>query len=119
VAIVLCWALMSGLIKDFHSAYSSFQVIHEESFVCVFKTGSLTRSGTWHLIGVILLVGTFMLPYSPRWLVTKGRNAEALAALCKLRRLPNTDPRVQAEWLSIRAEGTWAFFYLPSSRLDF
>ena len=42
--------------------------------------------------------------YRPRWLVSKGRDAEALQALAKLRRLPTTDTRIQQEWFEIRAE---------------
>lgn len=40
----------------------------------------------------------------PRWLVSKGRGTEALAALGKLRQKPPTDPRIQQEWFDIRAE---------------
>ena len=42
--------------------------------------------------------------YRPRWLVSKGRDAEALQALAKLRRLPTIDTRIQQEWFDIRAE---------------
>ena len=40
----------------------------------------------------------------PRWLVSKGRDAEALQTLAKLRRLATTDTRIQQEWFDIRAE---------------
>ncbi|RMY17920.1 hypothetical protein D0867_05688 [Hortaea werneckii] len=43
-------------------------------------------------------------PYSPRWLAMKGRTAESLASLCKLRRLPESDDRVQTEYNGILAE---------------
>lgn len=43
-------------------------------------------------------------PYSPRWLAMKGRTAESLASLCKLRRLPESDERVQTEYNGILAE---------------
>lgn len=36
--------------------------------------------------------------------MAKGRDAEALDALAKLRQLPTTDARVQQEWFDIRAE---------------
>ncbi|KAI9666397.1 MAG: hypothetical protein M1821_004333 [Bathelium mastoideum] len=54
--------------------------------------------------GLVLAAGVFMLPFSPRWLVSKNRDVEALTTLSKLRRLPKDDPRVQQEWIDIRAE---------------
>lgn len=52
------------------------------------------------------VVGTAILtfPYSPRWLAMKSRNDDCLQSLCKLRRLPPTDQRVQIEYKSILAE---------------
>lgn len=52
----------------------------------------------------ILAAGVFLLPFSPRWLASKGRNEEALQSLTKLRRLPASDKRVYQEYLDIRAE---------------
>ena len=40
----------------------------------------------------------------PRWLVSEGRDTDALEALAKLRQLPSTETRVQQEWFDIRAE---------------
>lgn len=51
-----------------------------------------------------MFIFLFYLPFSPRWLAGKGRDQEALEVLCFLRRLPVSDPRVQAEWITIRAE---------------
>lgn len=36
--------------------------------------------------------------------MSKGRDAEALQALAKVRQLPTTDTRIQQEWFDIRAE---------------
>jgi MFS family permease len=52
----------------------------------------------------VLLAGVVVLPFSPRWLASKGRNDEALQSLCRLRRLPETDHRVQQELLDIKVE---------------
>ncbi|KAL4880266.1 general substrate transporter [Aspergillus karnatakaensis] len=54
--------------------------------------------------GFILLAGVVVLPFSPRWLASKGRDDEALQSLSKLRRLPETDHRIQQELLDIRIE---------------
>ena len=54
--------------------------------------------------GFVLGVGIVFLPFSPRWLVTKGRYSEALRALCKIRRVPPDDKRIQAEFFDIKAE---------------
>jgi hypothetical protein len=48
----------------------------------------------------------YFLPFSPRWLAAKGRDQEAFDILCYIRKLPPTDPRVQAEWITIRAEAS-------------
>lgn len=57
------------------------------------------------LIPAILLgVGTFLLPFSPRWLAFQARDSEILDVLAKLRERPRTDPGVQQEWREIKVE---------------
>lgn len=51
----------------------------------------------------ILFFGMFFLPFSPRWLMTKHRDEDAINALCKLRRLSPDDPLLRAEYLEIKA----------------
>ncbi|OJJ42858.1 hypothetical protein ASPZODRAFT_155103 [Penicilliopsis zonata CBS 506.65] len=51
----------------------------------------------------ILFFGIIFFPFSPRWLMMKHREDDALAALSKLRRLSPTDPLLRAEFLEIKA----------------
>ena len=54
--------------------------------------------------GLLLGLGIFFVPFSPRWLASVGRNDDALLSLARLRASRVDDPRVRDEWLSIRAE---------------
>lgn len=78
--------------------------------------GTRFMSGEWSwrlpfflqmIPGFVLLGSVFFLPFSPRWLVAKGRTDEALANLSKLRRLPASDKRVRQEHTDILAEVTF------------
>ncbi|KAL1849337.1 hypothetical protein Daus18300_013310 [Diaporthe australafricana] len=53
---------------------------------------------------VILAVGVWFLPFSPRLLVNHDRDEEALQTLSRLRRLPVEDPLIRIEYLEIKAE---------------
>ncbi|KAF8854257.1 sugar transporter [Acephala macrosclerotiorum] len=73
-------------------------------------TGDRQSEAAWRLPlalqclpSMILAAGTFFLPYSPRWLMSKGREEEVMSTLCRLRRVPATDPRVKLEFLDIKA----------------
>lgn len=57
--------------------------------------------------GLVLGMGILFLPFSPRWLASKGRNKEALRSLCKLRQLPCNDARVLRERYDIRAKAAF------------
>jgi hypothetical protein len=53
---------------------------------------------------LVLSAGMYRLPFSPKWLMSKGRSDEALQSLTKLRILPADDHRVQLEYVDIQAE---------------
>jgi hypothetical protein len=44
------------------------------------------------------------LPYTPRWLIRKGRHEEALKTLAWLRKMPEDSEIVQLEYVEIQAE---------------
>lgn len=76
-----------------------------------FATRHLTGEASFRLpFGLQMVCATLLgitihfFPYSPRWLGLVGRDQDALQSLSKLRRLPETDPRIQAEWRGILAE---------------
>ncbi|KAF9048607.1 general substrate transporter [Panaeolus papilionaceus] len=53
---------------------------------------------------LVLGVGILFMPFSPRWLVNNGRDAEALQVLSSARGLPEDSEIVQIEFLEIRAQ---------------
>ncbi|AFR93957.1 monosaccharide transporter [Cryptococcus neoformans C23] len=88
--------IVIGIVVMFYITYGSRFIENDWSFRLPF----LIQMAPCILLGI----GLWKLPYSPRWLAGAGRDADCLAALMRLRRLPSTDPRLQAEWISIRAE---------------
>ncbi|KAL8715903.1 MAG: hypothetical protein Q9220_000570 [cf. Caloplaca sp. 1 TL-2023] len=81
------------------------------AYYITYGTRSMNNEWSWRLPfllqmipSTILGLGILFLPFSPRWLASKGRDGEALQSLGKLRQLPVTDQRVQQEWFDIRAE---------------
>lgn len=53
---------------------------------------------------LVLAVGVAFMPFSPRLLLNKDRDQEALANLARLRGLPQDHELVQIEYLEIKAE---------------
>lgn len=88
--------IVIGIVVMFYITYGSRFIENDWSFRLPF----LIQMAPCILLGF----GLWKLPYSPRWLAGAGRDADCLNALMRLRRLPSTDPRLQAEWISIRAE---------------
>ncbi|KAI5991744.1 general substrate transporter [Pisolithus orientalis] len=53
---------------------------------------------------LLLGIGMAFMPYSPRWLMERGRDDEALQTLSSLRRKPLGDLALRYEFLEIKAE---------------
>jgi sugar porter (SP) family MFS transporter len=75
-------------------------------------TNYLTTDASWRIpLGiqiapaVVLGIGAIFLPFSPRWLINRGRNEEALSVLARLHSQGDkTDPRVVTEYEEIIAQ---------------
>ncbi|KKA22133.1 Uncharacterized protein T310_3817 [Rasamsonia emersonii CBS 393.64] len=81
------------------------------AFYITYGTRYIDSDWSWRLPfllqmvpAIFLGVGIPWLPYSPRWLASKGRDDEALQVLSKVRKLPESDERVIQEWIEIRSE---------------
>ncbi|KAI6878622.1 hexose carrier protein [Hortaea werneckii] len=95
------------LVLESVSIVSGVIISYWISYACK----DIQSSAAWRIPFGLQLVSATILgtmiqfyPYSPRWLAMKGRTAESLASLCKLRRLPESDERVQTEYNGILAE---------------
>lgn len=65
---------------------------------------------------IILCVGSWFLPYSPRWLMLVGREEESLAVLARLRNQDASSPEIQYEYRSLKVE---AYADRETSRLRY
>ena len=87
---------MTGVVTAFWITYGTRYIQSEAAFRLPFALQMVTAVG--------LGTGIHFFPFSSRWLALVGRKEEALDSLCKLRRLPPTDERVQIEYRGILAE---------------
>ena len=90
-------SIVSGIVVAFYITYGTRYM---EGSMWAWRLPFLIQI----IPALVLAGGVFLLPYSPRWLASKGRDAESLTTLAKIRRLPTTDERVQQEWYEIRSE---------------
>ncbi|KAJ6580849.1 general substrate transporter [Mycena capillaripes] len=91
----LCWQL--GGVIGFWINYGVTQHIpasHKQWFIAF---------SVQLIPGCLLFIGSFFLVESPRWLVSRDRNADALRNLAKLRNLPEDAPYVVEEYSEIEA----------------
>lgn len=81
------------------------------SFWISYGCKDLAGDISWRLPFALQIPATLVLggaiqffPYSPRWLAMVDRYDECLESLCKLRKLPASDHRIQAEYKGILTE---------------
>ena len=75
-------------------------------FGCSYLDGNASFRIPWGLQmvpAVLLSVGMLFFPESPRWLVKKGKDAQAASSLARLTSLSKDDPEVESELADIRA----------------
>ena len=89
-------AIVSGIVIAFWITYGTRYMAGEWSWRLPFLLQIIP--------GIVLGLGVLALPFSPRWLISKGRHEEALESLAKLRQLPADNALVQREWIEIQAE---------------
>ncbi|KAL8627570.1 hypothetical protein Q9189_006741 [Teloschistes chrysophthalmus] len=90
------FSIVAGICIAYWITYGTQYIDSEWAWRCPFLLQMIPST--------VLGVGILFLPFSPRWLASKGRDDEALHNLGKLRQLPVTDHRVKQEWFDIRAE---------------
>lgn len=90
------FSIVSGIVIAFWTTYGTQYIAGEWAWRLPFLLQLIPA--------IILGFGVWFLPFSPRWLVSKGRDDDALASLAKLRQLPASDQRVVREWYEIRGE---------------
>jgi MFS family permease len=93
------FAIVAGIVISFWITYGTRYMAGEWSWRLPFLLQIVP--------GIFLGLGVFLLPFSPRWLASQGRDQEALQALLRLRRLPESETRVYQEWIDIRAEAAF------------
>jgi len=54
------------------------------------------------ILALIIVAVVPGLPESPRWLILKGREQEALEVMCALSDLPEDDPKIQSEFNAVK-----------------
>ena len=82
-------SIVTGIVVAFWTTYGTRAIADEWAWRLPFLLQMLP--------GFVLGAGVLFLPPSPRWLVSKGRDLEALAALARLRQRNTADRGVRRE----------------------
>ncbi|KAL1887682.1 hypothetical protein Sste5346_010077 [Sporothrix stenoceras] len=89
------WSILVGTSISFWISYGTRFIKSSWCFRLPFAIQLIPAIG--------LAAGTFLLPYSPRWLAAQDRHDEGLAVLCRLRGCPRDQPDAHTmnEWTEI------------------
>jgi len=117
------WAIVTGICISFWMYVDSYHFFRCLPLTSPFNSGygtnfiSTTNSASWRVClsiqgvpALLLCVLTFYLPYTPRWLVGRGRAKEARENLAWIRNLSMDDELINLEMIEIQAEakfGEW------------
>lgn len=92
-------SITGGVVIAFWITYGTRDIQSEASFRLPFGLQMVTAT--------LLGAGIHFFPYSPRWLAMVNRRDDCVKSLVKLRGLPETDERVQAEFHGCMAEASF------------
>ncbi|CAK7207383.1 hypothetical protein SEUCBS139899_010193 [Sporothrix eucalyptigena] len=89
------WSILVGTSISFWISYGTRFINSSWCFRLPFAIQLIPAIG--------LAAGTFLLPYSPRWLAAQDRHGEGLTVLCRLRgcSVDHPDAATMAEWTEI------------------
>jgi len=101
-------AITFGILVSYWIAYGT-NYIGGVTYDPVTRTGQSTAAwriplGLQLVPALVLMVGALFLPFSPRWLMLRGREEECLENLAWLRSSPPENPEVQLEFRALQAE---------------
>lgn len=88
--------IVSGVVISFYITYGTRHMAGEVTFRLPF--------GLQMVSATLLGIAIHLYPFSPRWLALVDRKEECLQSLVRLRRVPATDARIQAEYKGILTE---------------
>ncbi|KAH8731088.1 quinate permease [Phaeosphaeriaceae sp. PMI808] len=96
------FATILGIMLSFWIGYGSNYIggIGENQSNLAWMLPSIVQG----IPAAILALGIWWLPFSPRWLIKKGRDEEGMQTLSYLRKLPIDHELVQVEFMEIKAE---------------
>ncbi|KAG1181489.1 hypothetical protein G6F36_009854 [Rhizopus arrhizus] len=98
-----------GRLVSLYSLFASFgQMV---GYFITFRSSYIKSNWSWRLpwlvqliVSILFLFSVFFLPYSPRWLISQGRESEGLMVLAKVHGLSKNHWLVQKEYKEIRLQ---------------